>query len=215
MRPQRSQRSHRGPQRRHRGHIRAPKCRSVPQAHACGCNLAPRRCVCSKIRMAHLARVGPRHHQRKTERFSASEAVERWLAAQDHVGRTDVQALKDELKQVDSTPLQHAPVSPPSTTPPASDSSRSTAAPAVPSLNLAGLPRTNAATSGSASKSIRSLPGSITLWARYDDTDVTIDLGAAPEEAGYVFIQKAHGADRVAVLASRVQLLRITKASAV
>ena len=143
------------------------------------------------------------------------EAVERWLAAQDHVGRTDVQALKDELKQVDSTPLQHAPVSPPSTTPPASDSSRSTAAPAVPSLNLAGLPRTNAATSGSASKSIRSLPGSITLWARYDDTDVTIDLGAAPEEAGYVFIQKAHGADRVAVLASRVQLLRITKASAV
>ena len=51
----------------------------------------------------------------------------------------------------------------------------------------------------------------MTLWARYEGTEVTIELGAVPEEAGCVFVQKLHGTDRIAVLASSVQLLRITK----
>jgi hypothetical protein len=42
-----------------------------------------------------------------------------------------------------------------------------------------------------------------------------IDLGAVPDEAGFVFVRKTQHADRIAVLASRVQLLRITKASTV
>ena len=146
---------------------------------------------------------------------AAPESVERWLAVQDHVGRTDVQALKDELKRIDSTPPRHAPASPTSTPEPVSDSGILTVAHVVASPNLAGLTRANAATSGAASKSIRSLPGSLTLWARYDGADVTIDLGAIPDQTGCVFVQKAPGAERIAVLASHIQLLRITKASTV
>jgi ParB family transcriptional regulator, chromosome partitioning protein len=129
---------------------------------------------------------------------ASPESVERWLALQDHVGRTEVLALKDELRQLDSTPPQHNTVSPTSTPEPVSDSGRSTAAPAVASVIL--------------TKSIRSLPGSLTLWARYDGAEVTVELGAVPEEAGCVFVQKLHGTDRIVVLASSVQLLRLTKA---
>ncbi len=143
---------------------------------------------------------------------ASPKSVEGWLADQDHVGRTEVQALKDELKRIDSTPRQCAPASPTPTPEAASDSGRATAAPAGESVALAGATRATAAASDAASKSIRSLPGSMTLWARYDGAEVTIELGAVPEEAGYVFVQKSHGTDRAAVLASSVQLLRITKA---
>ena len=142
---------------------------------------------------------------------ASPETVERWLALQDHVGRTEVLALKDELRKVDSTPPQHTPVSPAPTPEPVSDSDRSTAAPAVVSVTLAGPTRANAATSEAESKPIRSLPGSLTLWARYDGAEVTIELSAVPEEAGCVFVRKSHGTDRIVVLASSVQLLRITK----
>ena len=143
---------------------------------------------------------------------AAPDTVERWLAAQFHVGRTEVQVLKEKLRQVDSTPPQCALVPPTSTPEPVSDSDRSTAAPAVVSVTLAGPTRVNAATSEAESKPIRSLPGSLTLWARYDGAEVMIELSAVPEEAGCVFVQKSHGADRITVLASSVQLLRITKA---
>jgi ParB family chromosome partitioning protein len=143
---------------------------------------------------------------------ASPESVERWLAAQNHVGRTEVLALKDELRQLDSTPPQHTPVSPTSTPEPLSDLARSTAVPAVASVTRTGPNRANAATSSAASKSIRSLPGPLTLWARYDGAEVTIELGAVPEEAGYVFVRQSHGAGRIVALASSVQLLRITKA---
>ena len=65
---------------------------------------------------------------------------------------------------------------------------------------------------GAAANSIRSLPGSMTLWARYDGAEVTIELGAVPEEAGCVFVRQSQGTDRIVVLASSVQLLRLTKA---
>ena len=55
-------------------------------------------------------------------------------------------------------------------------------------------------------------PDSLTLSAHCDGADVMIDLRAVPEEAGFVFVQKSDGADRISVLASSVQLLRITKA---
>lgn len=142
---------------------------------------------------------------------ASPESVERWLAVQDHVGRKDVQALKDELKQIDSTPRQCAPASPTPTPDLMTDSSRPTAAPAVASVAFTGATRATAATSDAASKSIRSLPGSMTLWARYDGAEVTIELRAVPEEAGCVFVRKSHSADRIAVLASSVQLLRITR----
>jgi len=51
----------------------------------------------------------------------------------------------------------------------------------------------------------------MTFWARYDGAEVTIELRAVPEEAGCVFVRKSHSADRIAVLASSVQLLRITR----
>ena len=143
---------------------------------------------------------------------ASPEAVERWLAAQDHVGRTDVQALKDELKQIDSTPPQRAPVSSVSSPEPVSDSGRSTATPVVPSRNFAGSSQVNVMATEPAPTVIPSPLGSLTLWARCDGADVMIDLGAIPEEAECVFVQKSHGADRIAVLASSVQLLRITKA---
>ena len=143
------------------------------------------------------------------------DAVERWLAVREHVARADVQALKDELKQVNSTPPLHAPVPPISTSPTSDDGCRPTPAPVVPPRKVAGVTLANAATSGPASKSIPWLPGSATLWARYEGADVTIDLCAVPEEAECVFVRKARGADRIAVPASRVQLLRITKASTV
>ncbi len=143
---------------------------------------------------------------------ASPESVERWLAVQDHVGRTEVLALKDELKQVDSTPPQHTPVSPTPTPEPVSDLGRSIAAPAVASVIRTGPTRANAATPRAASQSICSLPGSMTLWARYDGEEVMIELGGVPEEAGCVFVQKLHCADRIVVLASSVQLLRITKA---
>ena len=143
------------------------------------------------------------------------EAVERWLAVQDHVSRTELQALKDELKQVDSKPPQHTSVSPTSTPEPVSDSGRSTAAPVVPPRNFAGTSQPNAAATEPASRVIASPPDSLTLWARCDGADVMIDLRAVPEEAGFVFVQKSHGADRIAVLAGSVQLLRITKTRAV
>lgn len=142
---------------------------------------------------------------------ASPESVERWLALQDHVGRTEVLALKDELRQLDSTPPQHTPLSPTSTPEPMSDSGRSTAVPAIASVTRTGPTRANAATPRAASQSICSLPGSMTLWARYDGEEVMIELGAVPEEAGCVFVRKLHCADRIAVLASSVQLLRITK----
>ena len=46
-----------------------------------------------------------------------------------------------------------------------------------------------------ASKVIASPPVSLTLWARCDGADVMIDLRAVPEEAGFVSVQKSHGAD--------------------
>ena len=52
----------------------------------------------------------------------------------------------------------------------------------------------------------------MTLWARYDGEEVTIELGAVPEEAGCVFVRQSQGTDRIVVLASSVQLLRLTKA---
>ena len=143
---------------------------------------------------------------------AAPEAVERWLAAQAHVGRTEVQALKDELKQVDPTPLQNAFVSSTSTPEPARDSRRSTAVPASASATVIGMTQVNAATSGATSKTSRPVPSSLTLWARYDEVEVTIELGAVPDETGCVFVQKSHGTDRITVPASSVQLLRITKA---
>ena len=146
---------------------------------------------------------------------ASPEAVGCWLAAQDHIGRTEVQALKNKLKQVDSTPPERAAVSLTSTTEPANDSDGSTAAPVVRSLNFDRSSQANAATPGPVSRVISSPLGSLTLWARYDGADVTIDLGAVPEDAGCVFVRKAHDADRIAALASRVQLLRITTTSAV
>jgi ParB family chromosome partitioning protein len=143
---------------------------------------------------------------------ASPESVERWLAVQDHVGRTEVLALKKELKQVDSTPPKHTPVSPTPTPEPVSDLGRSIAAPAVASVIRTGATRANAATPRAASQSIRSLPGSLTLWARHDGAEVTIELGAIPEEAGCVFVRKSHGTDRIVVLASSVRLLRLTKA---
>ncbi len=143
------------------------------------------------------------------------EAVERWLAVRDHVGRADVQVLKDELNQVNSTSPLHTPVPPVSTSPPTDDECRPIPVLAVSSLKVVGVTQANAATSGPASKSIPALPCSVTLWARYGGADVTIDLGAVPEDAECVFVRKARGAERIAVPASRVQLLRITKASAV
>ena len=52
----------------------------------------------------------------------------------------------------------------------------------------------------------------MTLWARYGGAEVTVELGAFPEEAGCVYVQKSHTTGRITVLASSVQLLRITKA---
>ena len=146
---------------------------------------------------------------------AAPDTVERWLAVQEHVGRTEVLALKDELKQVDSTQPQYAPVSPASTPAPANPSSGSTAMPVALSPDLTGSSRASAGMRGPVARAIPSPLVSLSLWARYDGADVTIDLGAVPEEAGHVFVQKSHGADRIAVPASRVQLLRITKASTV
>ena len=52
----------------------------------------------------------------------------------------------------------------------------------------------------------------MTLWARYDDAEVTIELDSVPEEAGCVFVRKSQGTDRIVVLASSVQLLHLTEA---
>ena len=142
---------------------------------------------------------------------ASPEAVERWLAVQDHVSRTELQALKDELKQIESTPPKRAPVSPTSTPVPVSDSGRSTAAAVVPSRNFAGSSVANATSTAPVSRAIPLPIISLTLWARCDGADVMIDLGAVPDQAGCVYVRKTQDADPIAVLASRVQLLRITK----
>lgn len=143
---------------------------------------------------------------------AAPDTVERWLASQDHVCRTHVLALKDQLRQADSTPPQNAILLPTSATALATVQGRSIAAPVVPQHNFTGSSQPNAAATEPASKVIAPPPDSLTLWAHCDGADVMIDLRAVPEKAGFAFVQKSDGADRISVLASSVQLLRITKA---
>lgn len=163
------------------------------------------------------------------------EAVEQWLAARTHVTRSDVQALKVALKValkgVESGAVVKGiePASAPAEARPAELLAAKVAPtdeqvlptiatahappPVQPSDPPSRPPPASPAPRQSRSASLRSpaLRGPVTLWARYEGADVTIDLGDVPDEEGCVFVLRDGRGDRLTAVASRLVVLCVRR----
>ncbi len=55
-------------------------------------------------------------------------------------------------------------------------------------------------------------PGDVVLWARYQGTEVTIDLQSVPDEDGFIFVKQSAGGPSTCVNAIDLKLVRVTAA---
>ena len=159
------------------------------------------------------------------------DAVQTWLAGREHMGRAEVQALKDELSRASSAPptpepepplplplpflpflpfLPSVPLSLP--VPPTDEGAGSAGAVVVAWSPIEPEARADGSSVRTAPTARTSATDLVTLSARYAGVDVTIDLCAVPEEADCVFVVNVHSGERSVVPAGRVQLLRISRA---
>lgn len=121
---------------------------------------------------------------------SEPAAVERWLEAAGKVTRGGVQGLKESLEP--SRVVESVATAP------------------APSSRRGPL---DASVQASTPRAAFVRAQVVTLWGRYDDADVMVDLGAVPEREGFVYVVRPDGVERVEVEASRVRLLRITRSA--